>query len=71
MEEGRCKATWEREIKLPWREAGPPNHHWCRQVTVRSSNVALTPTLLFFDSGGEDVLEQLEVTPPTTGVPRS
>ena len=25
--EGRCKATWEREFKLPWREAGPPNHH--------------------------------------------
>ena len=25
--EGRCKATWKREFKLPWREAGPPNHH--------------------------------------------
>ena len=25
--EGRCKATWKREYKLPWREAGPPNHH--------------------------------------------
>ena len=25
--EGRCKATWKRESKLPWREAGPPNHH--------------------------------------------
>ena len=24
---GRYKATWEREFKLPWREAGPPNHH--------------------------------------------
>jgi len=24
---GRCKATWKREFKLPWREAGPPNHH--------------------------------------------
>ena len=23
----RCKATWKREFKLPWREAGPPNHH--------------------------------------------
>ena len=23
---GRCKATWKREFKLPWREAGPPNH---------------------------------------------
>ena len=23
----RCKATWERKFKLPWREAGPPNHH--------------------------------------------
>ena len=26
-EEGRRKATWKREFKLPWREAGPPNHH--------------------------------------------
>ena len=25
-EEGRCRATWERELKLPWREAGPPNY---------------------------------------------
>ena len=25
--EGRCKATWKREFKLPWREAVPPNHH--------------------------------------------
>jgi len=25
--EGRCNATWKREFKLPWREAGPPNHH--------------------------------------------
>jgi len=25
--EGRCKATWKREFKLPWREAGSPNHH--------------------------------------------
>ena len=24
--EGRCKATWQREFKLPWREAGPPNY---------------------------------------------
>ena len=24
---GRCKATWEREFKLPWREDDPPNHH--------------------------------------------
>ena len=24
---GRCKATWRREFELPWREAGPPNHH--------------------------------------------
>ena len=21
--EGRCKATWKREFKLPWRKAGP------------------------------------------------
>ena len=24
--EGRYKATWKREFKLPWRQAGPPNH---------------------------------------------
>ena len=23
--EGRCKATWQREFKLPWREAGSLN----------------------------------------------
>ena len=22
-----CKAIWKREFKLPWREAGPPDHH--------------------------------------------
>jgi len=21
------KATWKKGFKLPWREAGPPNHH--------------------------------------------
>ena len=25
--EGKCKATWKREFKISWREAGPPNHH--------------------------------------------
>ena len=25
-QEGRYKATWKRGFKLPWREAGPPNH---------------------------------------------
>ena len=25
--EEKCKATWERGFKLPWREAGQPNHH--------------------------------------------
>jgi len=24
---GGGKATWKREFKPPWREAGPPNHH--------------------------------------------
>jgi len=24
LQEGRCKATWKREFKLPWREADPP-----------------------------------------------
>ena len=22
----RCKASWKKELKLPWREAGLPNH---------------------------------------------
>ena len=26
-QQGRCKSTWTGELKLPWREAGPPNHH--------------------------------------------
>ena len=26
-EEGSCKATWKKKFKLPWREAGPPDHH--------------------------------------------
>ena len=26
LQEGRCKATWERGFKSSWREAGPPNH---------------------------------------------
>ena len=24
--EARCKATWKRKVRLPWRETGPPNH---------------------------------------------
>jgi len=27
LQRGRYKATWKREFRLPWREAGPPNHH--------------------------------------------
>jgi len=23
----RCKTSWKREFKFPWREAGLPNHH--------------------------------------------
>ena len=26
VQEGRYQATWKREFKLPWREAGPPNY---------------------------------------------
>ena len=26
VQEDRYKATWKRELKLPWREAAPPNH---------------------------------------------
>ena len=29
-QEGRCKATWKREFKLPWREAGSPNYESLR-----------------------------------------
>ena len=34
--EGRCKATWERGFKLPWREAGPPNRHDDKVVSDQS-----------------------------------
>ena len=27
IQEGRCKATSKRGFNLPWREAGPPDHH--------------------------------------------
>ena len=27
LQGGRCTAPCKREFKLPWREAGPPNHH--------------------------------------------
>jgi len=40
-QEGRCKATWKREFKLPWREAGPPNHHDDKVDRRRSMNSAL------------------------------
>ena len=43
-EEGNWKATWKREFKLPWREAGPLNHqddkipkHTRGSFTVRKS----------------------------------
>ena len=26
QQEGRCKATWEREFGVSWREAGPSYH---------------------------------------------
>ena len=26
-QKGTCKATWKKEFKLPWREAGPPHHY--------------------------------------------
>ena len=32
MIEGRCKATWKAKFKLPWREAGLPNHRGARQA---------------------------------------
>ena len=27
VQEGKCKASWKRQFKLPWREAGPPDHY--------------------------------------------
>ena len=27
LQKGTCKATWKREFKLPWHEAGSPHHH--------------------------------------------
>ena len=29
---GRHTATWIREFKFPWREVGPPNHHYVQVV---------------------------------------
>ena len=36
------KATWTREFKLPWREAGPPNHH-DDKVSVVNKELSLRP----------------------------
>ena len=42
LREGRCKATWKRDFKLPWREAGPPDHHddkwiWTSRLSIKDS----------------------------------
>jgi len=45
LQEGRCKSTWKREFKLPWREAGPPNHH---DDTVDSEQQVVNKELSLF-----------------------
>ena len=32
-----CKATWERNFKLPWREAGTLNHHDKSRLSMKNS----------------------------------
>jgi len=46
--EGRCEATWKREFKLPWREAGPPTHH-DDKVDSDQQVVNKKPSLLGWD----------------------
>ena len=38
---GRYTATWKREFKLPWREAGPPNHHDDKVDSVVNKELSL------------------------------
>ena len=47
--ECRYKATWKRTFKLPWREAGPPNHlndEIDLDQQVVSKELSLNPPLL-------------------------
>ena len=46
--EGRYKATWKREFKLPWRAAGQPNHlddkvYLDQQVVNKELSLSLWP----------------------------
>ena len=52
-EDGRCKTTWEREFKLPWREAGPPNHH---KDKVDSDQQVVNKELSLFTLGGSALI---------------
>ena len=48
----RCKATWKREFKLPWRETGPPNHH---DDKVDSDQQVVNKELSHCSAGGHKV----------------
>jgi len=47
--EGTYKATWKKELKLPWRETGPPNHLHDKGRGVRPCRQILKP------SGGKGI----------------
>ena len=38
---GTCTATWKREFKLSWREAGPLNHHDDKDDQVDSDHLVV------------------------------
>ena len=50
---GGCKATWKRNFKIPWHEAGPPNHH---DDTVDSDQKDINKELSFSAFGSRDLV---------------
>jgi len=38
-------STWKREFKLPWREAGPPNHHVIKWIRTSRLSIIIIKTL--------------------------
>ena len=60
-----CKANWKKEFKLPWREAGPPNHD---DDKVDSDQWVVNKELSLWDRGGvadlQGLLLLLRARPP-------
>ena len=60
VQEGRCNATWKRGFKLPWRDAGPPNHHDDKvdsdqQIVKKELSLCIKPKTRAFRDAGEDM----------------